>query len=457
MKGVLFILFICLWQFSFSQDVIIYVQAKHETTPLELDTIIIENLNNGSTANLYDLPIGHTNYEINLSQGALISSVLINSAANQSEFKIGTNDIGFCSFNIISDKANSIKVELFDIKGRLLFQKNSTINTGSNTFDFYNGYTGLCVLKLTSENDIYSIKIVGDGDSGTSLINRESQESDILSSSKSIKSEFTYNLGDTIKITAKKQNYHSNTIVIGPENNENYKIYLACPCAGTPTVTDYDGNIYNTVQIGNQCWMKENMNTTHYSDGTEILDGTGVPDGAGQATQYQYYFNYADNLENATKYGKLYTWAATINGYVTDNYELEYGVRKGICPDDWHVPSDEEWLELEMFVDDSITLPDISGQRGFDVGTKLKSCIFWQDSISNTNMYGFSIIPSGKKTYSYLSYTYDFSELNTYSAFWTSTANGGGGFFRSFRLNSTKSSRGSTNPSHGYSVRCIKD
>ncbi|HOZ30110.1 MAG TPA: FISUMP domain-containing protein [Bacteroidales bacterium] len=456
MKKLLFILLISIYTVSYSQDVIIYVQAKHENTPVELDTIIIENLNNGSIANLYDLPVEHTNYEINLSQGAEVNSISQSNVSNPC-FRVIANEIGFCSFNITSNNPNSLNVELFDIKGQLLYSANSQLNSGVNAFEFQHGYSGLCILKLTTENDVYSIKTVGDGYSATGLINTNAQENDVLISFKSIKSEFTYNLGDTIKITAKKLNYHSNTIVIKPENNENYKIYISCPCSGIPTVTDYDGNIYNTVQIGNQCWMKENMNTTHYADGTEILDGTGVPDGAGQATQFKYYFNYADNPANALICGKLYTWAATINGYVTDNYDLESGVRKGICPDGWHVPSDEEWLELEMYVDDSISLPDFNGERGVDVGIKLKSFMIWQDSILNTNMYGFSIIPCGQKTYSYLNSSYDFSDLNTRSIFWTATANCGGGALRAFILNSTKSSRGCQNPSHGYSVRCIKD
>ncbi|HOZ30109.1 MAG TPA: T9SS type A sorting domain-containing protein [Bacteroidales bacterium] len=242
MKKILVILFICLWQIAYSQDVIIYVQAKHENTPVELDTIIIENLNNGSIANLYDLPVEHTNYEINLSQGAEVNSISQSNVSNPC-FRVIANEIGFCSFNITSNNPNSLNVELFDIKGQLLYSANSQLNSGVNAFEFQHGYSGLCILKLTTENDVYSIKTVGDGYSATGLINTNAQENDVLISFKSIKSEFTYNLGDTIKITAKKLNYHSNTIVIKPENNENYKIYISCPCSGIPTVTDYDGNM----------------------------------------------------------------------------------------------------------------------------------------------------------------------------------------------------------------------
>ena len=459
MKKILFILLISTYSLLYSQDVIIYVQAKHENTPVELDMIIIENMNNGSIANLYNLPDGHTNYEINLSQGAEVNPASQNFVSDE-DLKILTNEIGFCSFTVFSDKSNSLKVELFDIKGQLLFQTNSAINSGLNTFDFYNEFPGLCILKLTLWDVVYSIKTVGSGNSGTSLINAESQESYVLNVSKSVKSEFTYNTGDTIKITAKKTNYHSNTIVIKPENDENYKIYISCPCTGIPTVTDYDGNIYNTVQIGNKCWMKENMNTTHYADGTEIPDGTGVEDGAGQSIYANYYFNYDDNPTNSMKCGKLYTWAAAINGYESNNDELLYGgVRKGICPDGWHVPSDEEWLELEMYVDDSITIgtPFTYGFRGFDAGIKLKSTLAWQDYV-NTDMFGFCAIPSGRKEFTFLTDSYYFTGFAGMTAFWTASAGGSGnGITRILRYDYNQIARASQMASYGQSVRCIKD
>ena len=210
------------------------------------------------------------------------------------------------------------------------------------------------------------------------------------------------------------------------------------------------------MQIGNQCWMKENMNTTHYTDGTEILDGTGIGT-SGMIYEYsKYYFNYGDNPENAIKYGKLYTWAAAINGYVTNNDELLYGVRKGICPNGWHVPSDEEWLELEMYVDDSILTPDIWGYRGIDAGEKLKSTNNWQD-YSNTDMFGFCATPSGEKKYSFLDHSYYFTGLNTNSAFWTASGYGGGGIARDLISNSKQIIRSQVFSSQGYSVRCIKD
>lgn len=116
------------------------------------------------------------------------------------------------------------------------------------------------------------------------------------------------------------------------EDNDilNLTSYNSQPCAGTTTVTDYDGNVYPTIQIGQQCWMKENLRTTHYADGEIIPIGSAC-----------YYPN--GNAGNRAQYGLLYTWyAATRNVSSGSNPS---GVR-GACPYGWHVPSDAEWSQL---------------------------------------------------------------------------------------------------------------
>jgi hypothetical protein len=103
------------------------------------------------------------------------------------------------------------------------------------------------------------------------------------------------------------------------------------PCPGTPTVTDYDGNTYNTVQIGNQCWMKENLNTTRDAGGNNISR-----------------YCYSNTNANCENYGGLYTWATLMNGAASSNGNPS-GVQ-GICPTGWHVPSDAEWTELTDYL-----------------------------------------------------------------------------------------------------------
>jgi len=107
------------------------------------------------------------------------------------------------------------------------------------------------------------------------------------------------------------------------------------------TVTDYDGNTYNTVQIGNQVWMAENLKVTHYSDGTEIQlveDKSAWETLSHTDKAYCYYNNISSNGKT---YGALYTWAAVMNGAGSSN--TNPGRVQGVCPDGWHLPSDAKW------------------------------------------------------------------------------------------------------------------
>ena len=113
-------------------------------------------------------------------------------------------------------------------------------------------------------------------------------------------------------------------------------------CPGADTMMDIDGNVYKTVQIGLQCWMKENLRTTRYADGTAIPIG---------------YIRYYDEAHRyspfgmeslASRYGWLYNWPAVMHGDSTSNTNPS-GVQ-GICPNGWHVPSMEEWQQLRQYL-----------------------------------------------------------------------------------------------------------
>jgi len=99
-------------------------------------------------------------------------------------------------------------------------------------------------------------------------------------------------------------------------------------------VEDTDGNCYETIQIGEQLWMAENLKVTHYNNGEEISYPSDEDFGSYDEGQYSVYDN---DPSNADIYGNLYNWAVV-------------GDDRGVCPDGWHVPSDEEIMELEMFL-----------------------------------------------------------------------------------------------------------
>ena len=98
---------------------------------------------------------------------------------------------------------------------------------------------------------------------------------------------------------------------------------------------DYDGNTYNTVQIGNQCWMKSNLRTTHYADGSPV-----------QYASFYYACHY-DNL-SASSYGYQYSGSAAMKNAASSNANPS-GVQ-GVCPNGWHLPSKAEWNQLVNYV-----------------------------------------------------------------------------------------------------------
>jgi uncharacterized protein (TIGR02145 family) len=143
------------------------------------------------------------------------------------------------------------------------------------------------------------------------------------------------------------------------------------PCNTCPaTVTDIDGNIYNTVSIGEQCWMKENLKTSKYRDGSAIP--TGLDSSSWQFTKAGAYAIYNNDPANNTTYGKLYNWYA-----VADT--------RNLCPTGWHVPTEAEWTVLIDFL------------GGVSVaGGKMKTTIGWQSpNTAATNESGFSALPGG--------------------------------------------------------------
>ena len=113
-------------------------------------------------------------------------------------------------------------------------------------------------------------------------------------------------------------------------------------CNGVDTVVNYDNNIYTTVALGNQCWLRENMRTTYYFDGTTIQQANGT------STTVAYRYRPNNNDNNVATYGYLYNWVAVMNGEAS-SWRNPSGVQ-GICPKGWHVPSLAEWEQLNNFL-----------------------------------------------------------------------------------------------------------
>jgi uncharacterized protein (TIGR02145 family) len=178
----------------------------------------------------------------------------------------------------------------------------------------------------------------------------------------------------------------------------------SAPCSST--ITDIDGNLYDIVTIGNQCWTKQNLRVTKYTDGTLIpLDVTG--DNRGESTIWQNLYKGAYTIygkqtssgQNAIDYGFLYNWYA-VKGVVTPG-STTY---KNLCPTGYHVPTDNEWGVLLSYLN-----PDSGG--------KLKSTTLWDSpNTGANNSSGFSALPGGFRDIDGA-----FLQKGIRASFWTST------------------------------------
>lgn len=249
------------------------------------------------------------------------------------------------------------------------------------------------------------------------------------------------------------------TIPINPNGN-----VWSCPDA--PLLTDIDGNVYNTVQIGQQCWMRENLRTKKYADGTSILPGEGYSSTVGH---WYYPMNQSEYMPT---YGLLYNWSATMHGETSSNSNPS-GVQ-GICPDGWHVPSDVECTQLINYVrsqsqnwcgGDSLQIgKSLAATVGWDLNGP-DSCTVGNPNFSTNNATGFGALPAGYYTMSAMPTSgSEFGGVGYVTFYWSSTGtyNSYGYndiYYWGLHANYALVIRNDLPDTYGdaHSVRCVKD
>lgn len=220
-------------------------------------------------------------------------------------------------------------------------------------------------------------------------------------------------------------------------------------------VKDIDGNFYNTVKIGRQVWMAENLRVTKYPDGAPIPMVTDNSTWDALTLTDRAYTFYNNDAANAKEWGGYYTWSTVTNG---GSSNTNPGSIQGICPDGWHVPSDAEWQELELYLGMSPSDTSKTGlNRGTNEGGRLKEAglvHFWSPNSGATNETGFTALPAGNRTYNY---GIIFDNLHKYPNYWTSRKSGDGGFTRALYYQYSTIGRGSNDHRTGISCRCVKN
>lgn len=196
-------------------------------------------------------------------------------------------------------------------------------------------------------------------------------------------------------------------------------------------VTDGDGNVYNTITIGTQVWMKENLKTTKYNDGTSIPFVAESSAWVSLNTPGYCWFN--NDFANKETYGALYNW------YTVNTCRL--------CPTGWHVPSDGEWTTLTTYLGGV----SVAGGKLKETGTA-----HWlSPNTGATNETGFTGLPGGYRIYNGI---FQWSN-GVRGQWWSSTIDIEGYILaRGLLYNETNIEVGGWQPSAtGMSIRCLKD
>jgi uncharacterized protein (TIGR02145 family) len=214
-------------------------------------------------------------------------------------------------------------------------------------------------------------------------------------------------------------------------------------------ISDIDGNTYSTVSIGDQCWMKENLKTTTYRNGTPIPNVT--DNSAWESLTTGAYAWYENDISWKDKYGALYNWFTTVDA-------------NGLCPTGWHVPTRAEWNQLI----------DYLGGESSPHGNELKSCRQVNSQLGGacntsehprwdadgthwgTDVYDFSGLPGGTRS----STDGSFSNMGLFGYWWSSTEDEeapGSAYIRKLGYNVGYINETTPGKRSGFSVRCLKD
>jgi uncharacterized protein (TIGR02145 family) len=303
---------------------------------------------------------------------------------------------------------SAVDIVAYNLQGKNVSTIHETLGAGMHYIPLRGNGTGVYFYKVRTGNSEYVIKYysIGGKLSQTAL----TVASNALTSNALEKhAEAQDSIDDVIAVT--KDGYLDFRMEVTNPDTSGMKIKMI---VNAGNVTDQDGNVYQTVKIGNQVWTTENLRVTKYNDGTEIpldtpIEGSKIP----TTPKYCYYDNYDNtaSVDIIRKYGLLYNW------YVVET--------KKLVPAGWHVPDTAEWNKLENFLIANRYNSD-STTSGNNIAQSLQAKTDWRpllyDSgvtridLTGNNRSGFSALPGG---YLYTSRAY--FGLENFGYFWTAT------------------------------------
>ncbi len=411
--------------------------AIDDAAYVQLDSIKVMNLTQeGDTVLYWPDTVLVLDYQVGITE-------IYNEAENLQVFQNYPNPVkDQTTLTLYLPKEGNVNLVITDVLGRQVINTEKILERGFHSFRFTPGSGKIFFFTAYWKSTSSSIKILTTGNiSGltNSLEYIGSNYSEAEFKSTEDTQDFSFTLGDELLYIGYTDTLQSGKLDT-PESSDTHVFQFATniPCPGTPTV-EYEGQVYNTIQICGQCWLKENLNV-----GTMIQETQQMTD-----NELIEKYCYNNEEDSCNIYGGLYQWNEMMQ------YTSTQGIQ-GICPDGWHVPTDDEWKILEGTVDSQYGIGDNEwngSDRGFDAGEKLKSTYGWLYNCNGTDTFGFTGLPAG--------FCYggsgEFSWISWHAYIWSSSGINTNGWYRMLAHVFNKIRRDYSSVNGGMSVRCLKD
>ncbi len=413
--------FLCLLTFLVvklqAQDYLISFEGTGAV--VAVDSVKVENLTQGTSLTVYGLDQLH-----------LLGTVSVDSDGSKNNLRsllVSPNPSdGELLLTFKANAAGVATIELSDLTGQKVANAAPFFERGLQSISISGLKTGTYLVRVKSEGYHYTGKIICRSTTGNGTQIRLQGKSTVCPSPEKLKQAratvlMQYNTGDLLKFTGWSA-IHGTIFMDVPTSGKTITFNFI-PCI------DYDNNSYTIVQIDDQWWMAENLKATKYSNGDDIPEVTGQSNWMGLSTGAYCYFG--NNPNNAPVYGCLYNWYAAID-------------IRNPCPDNWHVPSDAEWVVLTS----SLGGEAIAGGKMKETGT-----VHWfSPNNGATNESGMTLIAGGLRSYG------NFQAMGYGGSFWSTTP-----FDDIFAWNrdifyyNSVANHSGTDKKSGLSLRCVKD
>ena len=384
-----------------------------------VESVIVQNLTKGTTAT-----VSAGNDLILSDQPDAIEQISSDSKSIQI---YPTREAGKYTLTFYSKNSGPTQINAYSIDGRKMTGITTDLQSGINNFQLILP-KGLYVIQVSGNGYAYNSKLINQtGIAGKTGIkfsgNDNSFDATQQKSKKSVTTiQMDFSVGDRLLYKGISGNFCTIVTDLPVESKTVNFDFVECK--------DASGNYYSIVKIGSQTWMAENLNTTKYRNGDDILNFSNNSDWG--MYPISSWCNYNNVAANSIQLGKLYNWYA-----VFDN--------RNITPVGWHVASDADWTLLTTY---------LGGENVS--GGKLKETDFnyWGlPNTSATNEAGFTALPGGYRIASGL-----FDNLGNNANWWSLTENGANyAWYRYLYKGSASVVRDYYNKNTGFSIRCIKD